>query len=218
MQWTVREYIVLLNKCVCTENVFVRKNKEMHVWVYSQSFLLCDVKGGCHVDEGGKAVQVVTVGMRKDGVCLNKRERWVEEKAKINTFSITTAPSWQLIEIYFFFCAVTNKHKHWSYLGCWVSVGKTIFISRFPKYAMCQKYCFILPCVEVLPRGWWLWQRADHHCWSPLQQDPTVTNVWREGRTWFNRSKTCKTAVHKCDENVCYQIEKQKSQEFSPKW
>lgn len=41
--------------------------------MYSQSFLLWDVKGGCHVDEGGKAVQVVTVGMRKDGVCLNKR-------------------------------------------------------------------------------------------------------------------------------------------------
>lgn len=44
------------------------------VTVYSQSFLLGDVKRGCHVDEGGKAVQVVTVGMRKDGVCLNRRE------------------------------------------------------------------------------------------------------------------------------------------------
>ena len=42
--------------------------------MYSQSFLLGDVKGGCHVDEGGKAVQVVTVGMRKDGVCLNIKE------------------------------------------------------------------------------------------------------------------------------------------------
>lgn len=41
--------------------------------VYSQSFLLRDVKRGSHVDQGGKAVQVVTVGMRKDGVCLNKR-------------------------------------------------------------------------------------------------------------------------------------------------
>lgn len=41
--------------------------------MYSQSFLLWDVKGGGHVDEGGKTVQVVTVGMRKDGVCLNKR-------------------------------------------------------------------------------------------------------------------------------------------------
>lgn len=46
----------------------------MHVSLHSQSFLLCDVKGGGHVDEGGEAVQVVTVGMRKDGVCLNKRE------------------------------------------------------------------------------------------------------------------------------------------------
>ena len=61
MQCTVRECIVLLKKCVCTE-------------VHSQSLLLCDVKRGCHVDEGRKAVQVVTVGMRKDGVCLNKRE------------------------------------------------------------------------------------------------------------------------------------------------
>lgn len=41
--------------------------------MYLQSFLLWDVKGGCHVDEGGEAVQVVAVGMRKDGVCLNKR-------------------------------------------------------------------------------------------------------------------------------------------------
>lgn len=41
--------------------------------MYSQSFLLWDVKGGGHVDEGRKTVQVVTVGMRKDGVCLNKR-------------------------------------------------------------------------------------------------------------------------------------------------
>lgn len=51
--------------------------------VYSQSFLLWDVKGGCHVDEGGKAVQVVTVGMRKDGVCLNKRGVGVEKKKKM---------------------------------------------------------------------------------------------------------------------------------------
>ena len=35
-------------------------------------FLLGDVKGGCHVDEGRKAVQVMAMGMRKDGVCLNK--------------------------------------------------------------------------------------------------------------------------------------------------
>lgn len=42
----------------------------MPIKVYSQSFFLCNVKGGCHVDEGGEAVQVVTVGMGKDGVCL----------------------------------------------------------------------------------------------------------------------------------------------------
>lgn len=39
----------------------------------SQPFLWGDVEGGRHVDEGGEAVQVVTVGMRKDGVCLNRR-------------------------------------------------------------------------------------------------------------------------------------------------
>lgn len=40
---------------------------------HSQSPLLRDVKGSGHVDEGGKAVKVVTVGMRKDGVCLKRR-------------------------------------------------------------------------------------------------------------------------------------------------
>lgn len=34
-----------------------------------------------------------------------------------------------------------------------------------------------LPCVEVLPRGWWLWQQADHHYWSQLQQYPAVTET-----------------------------------------
>lgn len=58
----------------------------MHVSLHSQSFLLCDVKGGGHVDEGGEAVQVVTVGMRKDGVCLNKRE--VDGGRRRNAFSM----------------------------------------------------------------------------------------------------------------------------------
>lgn len=43
--------------------------------MHSQSFLLSDVEGGGHVDESGKAVQVVTVGMREDGVCLDKRRK-----------------------------------------------------------------------------------------------------------------------------------------------
>ncbi len=50
--------------------------------MYSQSFLLWDVKGGCHVDESGKAVQVVTVGMRKDGVGLNKRRAGGDKREK----------------------------------------------------------------------------------------------------------------------------------------
>lgn len=56
--------------------VTIKKNKSDCVCgsLYSQSFLLGDVKGGCHVDESGKAVQVVTMGMRKDGICLIKRE------------------------------------------------------------------------------------------------------------------------------------------------
>lgn len=53
--------------------------------MYSQSFLLWDVKGGCHVDEGWKAVQVVTVGVRKDGVGLNKREAGGGNRNKIIT-------------------------------------------------------------------------------------------------------------------------------------
>lgn len=47
--------------------------------MHSQSFLLSDVEGGGHVDESGKAVQVVTVGMREDGVCLDKRRKGGEE-------------------------------------------------------------------------------------------------------------------------------------------
>lgn len=43
------------------------------VLVHSQSPLLRDVKGSGHVDEGGKAVKVVTVGMRKNGVRLKRR-------------------------------------------------------------------------------------------------------------------------------------------------
>lgn len=43
------------------------------VLVPSQSPLLRDVKGSCHVDEGGKAVKVVAVGMRKNGVGLRRR-------------------------------------------------------------------------------------------------------------------------------------------------
>lgn len=50
---------------------------------YLQSFLLCDVEGGGHVDESGKAVQMVTVGMRKDGVCLKKRK---EKKIQIMVY------------------------------------------------------------------------------------------------------------------------------------
>lgn len=50
--------------------------------LYSQSFLLGDVKGGCHVDESGKAVQVVTMGMRKDGICLIKRNKTLVSIAK----------------------------------------------------------------------------------------------------------------------------------------
>lgn len=55
------------------ENAIARYLQRPTDSVYSQSFLLWDVKRGSHVDQGGKAVQVVTVGMRKDGVCLNKR-------------------------------------------------------------------------------------------------------------------------------------------------
>lgn len=57
--------------------------------MYSQSFLLWDVKGGCHVDEGGKAVQVVTVGMRKDGVCLNKRRAGGGKRKDVFSIGIT---------------------------------------------------------------------------------------------------------------------------------
>lgn len=42
--------------------------------MYSQSFLLGDVKGSCHVDKSGKTVQMVTMRMRKDGVRLNERD------------------------------------------------------------------------------------------------------------------------------------------------
>lgn len=45
------------------------------ICVYSQPFLLSDVKGSCHVDEGRKAVKVVTVGMRENGVCLEMRKK-----------------------------------------------------------------------------------------------------------------------------------------------
>lgn len=47
--------------------------------MYSQSFLLADVEGGGHVDEGGKAVQVVAVGMGEDGVCLDKTRKGGEK-------------------------------------------------------------------------------------------------------------------------------------------
>lgn len=47
--------------------------------MYSQPFLLADVEGGGHVDEGGKAVQVVTVGMREDGVCLDTGRKVVKK-------------------------------------------------------------------------------------------------------------------------------------------
>lgn len=39
---------------------------------HSQAPLLRDVEGSRHVDEGGKAVKVVTVGMRENGVCLKR--------------------------------------------------------------------------------------------------------------------------------------------------
>lgn len=45
-------------------------------WRYSQSFFLADVEGGGHVDEGRKAVQVVTVRMREDGVGLEENKKW----------------------------------------------------------------------------------------------------------------------------------------------
>lgn len=62
----------------------------------SQSLLLWDVKGSCHVDEGGKAVKVVTVGMRKNGVCLKRRRTEVQSmifSALIFTWSAVTGQS-----------------------------------------------------------------------------------------------------------------------------
>lgn len=58
----------------------------MCVCVHSQAFLLGDVKRGSHVDKGGQTVQVVTVGVREDGVGLAierecKRENVREREA-----------------------------------------------------------------------------------------------------------------------------------------
>lgn len=153
----------------------------MYVRFYSQSLLLCDVKRGCHVDEGRKAVQVVTVGMRKDGVGLNRREEggrkckdWyikycnsavIAAYRNIHTFLAW----WQTQHMnnkardFFSVLGVSGQKKYFQLYKSMLSFRDTAFI-------------FKLPCVEVLPRGWWLWWQADHHCWSPLRQYPAVTD------------------------------------------
>lgn len=45
------------------------------------------------------------------------------------------------------------------------------------QFSFCSDKNKNTPCVEVLPRGWWLWQQADHHYWSQLQQYPAVTET-----------------------------------------